>query len=124
MARKFKGPSFDPNLLLAKTGRGRSKLEYRSEEVVFSQGDTANSIFYILRGKIKIVVISKQAREAVIALLSEGDFSGEGCLIAQPLRLATAVSMTDATVMRVEKTETLRLLMPSPILPRRSRFTC
>jgi CRP/FNR family transcriptional regulator, cyclic AMP receptor protein len=114
MARKFKARSFDPNLLLAKTGRGRSKLEYRSEEVVFSQGDAADSIFYILRGKIKIVVISKQAREAVIALLSEGDFFGEGCLIAQPLRLATAVSMTDATVMRVEKTETLHLLHAEP----------
>jgi CRP/FNR family cyclic AMP-dependent transcriptional regulator len=57
MARKVKGPSFDPSLLLAKTGRGRSKLEYRSEEVVFSQGDAADSIFYILRGKIKIVAI-------------------------------------------------------------------
>jgi CRP/FNR family cyclic AMP-dependent transcriptional regulator len=66
MARKFKRPSFDPNLLLAKTGRGRSKLEYRSEEVVFSQGDAADSIFY---------VISKQGREAVIALLSEETFS-------------------------------------------------
>ena len=59
-------------------------------------------------------MISKQGREAVIALLSEGDFFGEGCLIAQPLRLATAVSMTDAVVMRVEKTETLRLLHAEP----------
>ena len=114
MARKFKGPSFDPNLLLAKAGRGRSKLEYRSEEVVFTQGDPADSIFYILRGKIKIVVTSKQGREAVVAVLGEGDFFGEGCLIAQPLRLATAVSMSDATVMRVEKAETLRLLQAEP----------
>jgi CRP/FNR family transcriptional regulator, cyclic AMP receptor protein len=78
MARKVKGPSFDPNLLLAKTGRGRTKLEYRSEEVIFSQGEAADSIFYILRGKIKIVVTSKQGREAVVALLGEGDFFGEG----------------------------------------------
>ena len=98
MARKFKGPSFDPNLLLAKTGRGRTKLGYRSEEVIFSQGEAADSIFYILRGKVKIVVTSKQGREAVVALLGEGDFFGEGCLIAQPLRLATAASMRDATV--------------------------
>jgi len=75
MARKVKGPSFDPNLLLATTGRGRTKLEDRSEQVIFSQGDASESIFYILRGKIKIVVISKQGREAVIALLSEGTFS-------------------------------------------------
>ena len=114
MARKFKGPSFDPNLLLAKTGRGRTKLEYRSEEVIFSQGEAADSIFYILRGKIKIVVTSKQGREAVVALLGEGDFFGEGCLIAQPLRLATAISMTNANVMRVKKAEMLRLLHAEP----------
>src|ERR1700733_12222835 len=114
MARKVKGPSFDPNLLLATTGRGRTKLEYRSEGVIFSQGDAADSIFYILRGKIKIVVTSKQGREAVVAVLGEGDFFGEGCLIAQPLRLATAASMIDATVMRVEKAEMLRFLHAEP----------
>jgi CRP/FNR family transcriptional regulator, cyclic AMP receptor protein len=114
MARKVKGSSFDPNLLLATAGRGRTKLEYRSEGVVFSQGDAADSIFYILRGKIKIVVTSKQGREAVVAVLGEGDFFGEGCLIAQPLRLATAASMTDATMMRVEKAEMLRLLHAEP----------
>ena len=88
MARKIKGHSFDPSLLLATTGRGRTKLEYQSEGVIFSQGDAADSIFDILRGKIKIVVTSEQGREAVVALLGEGDFFGEGCLIAQPLRLA------------------------------------
>jgi CRP/FNR family transcriptional regulator, cyclic AMP receptor protein len=114
MARKANGPSFDPNLLLATSGRGRTKLEYRSEGVIFSQGDTADSIFYTLRGKIKILVTSKQGREAVVALLGEGDFFGEGCLIGQPLRLATATSMTGATVMRVEKSEMLRLLHTEP----------
>jgi CRP/FNR family cyclic AMP-dependent transcriptional regulator len=114
MARKARSASFHPNLLLATAGRGRTKLEYRSEGVVFSQGAAADSIFYILRGKIKIVVTSKQGREAVVALLGEGDFFGEGCLIAQPLRLATAASMTDATVMRVEKAEMLRLLHAEP----------
>src|SRR6478609_4138164 len=114
MARKARGALFDPDLLLATAGRGRTKLEYQSEGVVFSQGDAADSIFYILRGKIKIVVTSKQGREAVVALLGEGDFFGEGCLIAQPLRLATAVSMTNATVMRVKKAEMLRLLHAEP----------
>jgi len=114
MARKAKGPSFNANPLLMTAGRGRTKLEYRSEGVVFSQGDAADSIFYVLRGKIKIVVTSKQGREAVVAVLGEGDFFGEGCLIAQPLRLATAASMTDATVMRVEKAEMLRLLHAEP----------
>ena len=84
MAVKVRGPSVDPSLLLATTGRGRTKLEYRSERVIFSQGDAADSVFYILRGKIKVCVTSKQGREAVVALLGEGDFFGEGCLIAQP----------------------------------------
>ena len=114
MARKVKGPSFDANPLLATAGRGRTKLDYRSEGVVFSQGDAANSIFYVLQGKIKIVVTSKQGKEAVVAVLGEGDFFGEGCLIGQPLRLATAASMTDAAVMRVEKAEMLRLLHAEP----------
>ena len=114
MVRKIKGHSFDPTLLLATTGRGRTKFECQSEGVIFSQGDAADSIFYVLRGKIKIVVTSKQGREAVVAVVGEGDFFGEGCLIAQPLRLATAVSMTDATVMRVGKAEMLRLLHAEP----------
>ena len=114
MARKVKGPSFDANPLLATAGRGRTKLDYRSEGVVFSQGDAADSIFYVLQGKIKIVVTSKQGKEAVVAVLGEGDFFGEGCLIGQPLRLATAASMTDAAVMRVEKAEMLRLLHAEP----------
>ena len=114
MVRKPRGTVFDPNLFLATVNRDRTKMEYRSEGIIFSQGDAADSIFYILRGKIKIVVTSKQGREAVVALLGEGDFFGEGCLIAQPLRLATAVSMTEATVMRVGKTEMLRLLHAEP----------
>jgi CRP/FNR family transcriptional regulator, cyclic AMP receptor protein len=114
MVRKASSASFHPNLLLATAGRGRTKLEYRSEGVIFSQGDTADSIFYTLRGKIKILVTSKQGREAVVALLGEGDFFGEGCLIGQPLRLATATSMTGATVMRVEKSEMLRLPHTEP----------
>ena len=88
--------------------------EYRTEQVIFSQGDAADSVFYIVRGKIKIAVTSEQGREAVVALLGEGDFFGEGCLIAQPLRLATATSMTDATVMRVEKAEMIRVLHAEP----------
>ena len=101
-------------MFLATTSRGRTKLECRSGQVIFSQGDAADSVFYIARGKIKIFVTSKQGREAVVALLGEGDFFGQGCLIAQPLRLATAASMTDATVMRVEKAEMLRLLHADP----------
>ena len=77
MARKARGALFHPDVFLATVTRDRTKLEYRSEGVIFSQGDAADSIFYILRGKIKIVVTSKQGREAVVALLGEGDFSAK-----------------------------------------------
>jgi CRP/FNR family cyclic AMP-dependent transcriptional regulator len=94
--------------------RGRTTVEYQTGQRVFSQGDLADAVFYVTRGKIKIFVVSEQGREAVIALLGERDFFGEGCLIAQPLRLATAASMTDATVMRIEKTEMIRVLHAEP----------
>jgi CRP/FNR family transcriptional regulator, cyclic AMP receptor protein len=88
--------------------------EYRTGQVIFAQGDAADSVFYIVRGKIKIAVISEQGREAVVAMPGEGDFFGEGCLIAQPFRLATAASMSDATVMRLERAEMIRTLHDAP----------
>jgi CRP/FNR family cyclic AMP-dependent transcriptional regulator len=114
MARTARNARFDPDVFLATVNHGRTMSEYRTKQVIFSQGDVADSVFYIVRGTIKIAVISEQGREAVVALLGEGDFFGEGCLIAQPLRLATAASMTDATVMRLEKAEMIRVLHAEP----------
>lgn len=94
MARKAKSASFDPDVFLATVNRGRTMRDYRTGQNIFSQGDAADSVLYIVRGKIKVAVISEQGKEAVVGLLGKGDFFGEGCLIAQPLRLATAVSMT------------------------------
>jgi CRP/FNR family transcriptional regulator, cyclic AMP receptor protein len=102
--------AFDPDVFLATLKRGRTTVEYQTGQFVFSQGDVADAVFYVARGKIKIFVVSEPGREAVVAMLGEGDFFGEGCLIAQPLRLAAAASMTDATVMRIEKTEMIRVL--------------
>jgi CRP/FNR family transcriptional regulator, cyclic AMP receptor protein len=110
MVRKAAPLKFVANRLVATAGPGRTKVEYQSGQVIFSQEDVADSVFYILRGKIKIVVTSKQHKEAVVALLGEGEFFGEGSLLAQPLRLAAAVSITDVTVMRIDKTEMMRLL--------------
>lgn len=107
MARK-RSAAFDPDVFLTSLKRGRTTVEYQTGQLVFSQGDIADAAFYIARGKVKIFVVSEQGREAVVALLGEGDFFGEGCLIAQPLRLAMAASMTDATVIRIEKTEMIR----------------
>jgi len=114
MTRIAKTASFDPDAFLATVTHGRTMAEYRTGQVIFSQGDAADAVFYIVRGKIKIVVTSEQGREAVVGLLGEGDFFGEGCLIAQSLRLATAAAMTDATVMRLAKAEMIRALHAEP----------
>lgn len=114
MTRKAKTASFDPDPFLATVKHGRTMAEYRTGQVIFSQGDAADSVFYIVRGKIKIVVTSEQGREAIVGLLGEGDFFGEGCLIAQPSRLATAAAITDATVMRLAKAEMIRALHAEP----------
>jgi CRP/FNR family transcriptional regulator, cyclic AMP receptor protein len=112
--RKAKSARFDLNVFLATVSRGRTMAEYRTGQVIFAQGDAADSVFYIVRGKVKIAVISEQGREAVVAMPGEGDFFGEGCLIAQPLRLATAATMTVATVMRLERAEMIRTLHDEP----------
>jgi CRP/FNR family transcriptional regulator, cyclic AMP receptor protein len=114
VARKSEIASFDPDVFLATVNHGRAMSTYCTGEVIFLQGDAADSVFYIARGRIKITVISEQGREAVVALFGERDFFGEGCLIAQPLRLATATSMTDTIVMRVEKAEMIRILHAEP----------
>jgi CRP/FNR family transcriptional regulator, cyclic AMP receptor protein len=114
LATKPRGAAFDPDVFLATLKRGRTSVQYRNGERVFGQGDLADAVFYVARGKIKLFVVSEQGREAVVALLGEGDFFGEGCLIAQPLRLATAASMTDVMVIRIEKTEMIRVLHAEP----------
>jgi CRP/FNR family transcriptional regulator, cyclic AMP receptor protein len=114
MARKVRGASFDPDVFLATVNRARTLSDYRAGQIVFSQGDAADSVLYIVRGKIKIAVISEQGKEAVVGLLGKGDFFGEGCLIGQPVRLATAVSMSEASVMRIEKAEMVRVLHVEP----------
>ena len=88
--------------------------EYRVGQVIFSQGNVADAVFHIVRGKIKIAVTSRQGRRAVVGVFGEGDFFGEGCLIAQTLRLATATAMADATVLRIEKVEMIRVLHDEP----------
>ncbi len=114
MLRKAKSASFDPDVFLATVNHHRSMSEYRTGEVIYRQGDAADSVFNIARGKIKIAVTSGQGREAVVGLFGEKDFFGEGCLIGQPLRLATAAAMTDATVVRIEKAEMIRVLHAEP----------
>ena len=106
--------TFDPQEFLATVNRGHSVSDLRREEMVFRQSAPADAVFYIQKGKIKIVVASKQGKEAVVGILGPGEFFGEGCLIGQPLRLATAKAMTDSQVVRVSKVEMLRVLHAEP----------
>ena len=113
MARKTK-TKFDPNVFLATLDGGRTITSFKTDRVVFEQGEPADAVFYIQKGRIKIVVTSKQGKEAVVGVLGAGDFFGEGCLIGQPLRLATAKAMTDCEIVRIDKTEMVRLLQDEP----------
>jgi CRP/FNR family cyclic AMP-dependent transcriptional regulator len=105
---------FDPKLFLAKVGQGRTIAEYQESQIVFSQSDPADAIFYIQKGKVKLTVVSHNGKEAVVAILGIGDFLGEGCLAAQPLRMATATAMSDCSVVRLEKSATIRVLHEQP----------
>lgn len=110
---------------------GRSALAYRAGQPIFAQGDPADSVFYLLEGRVKITVTSEQGKEAVIALLGEGDFFGEGCLLGCIQRPVTAQAMAPTSAVRVEKAEMSRLLHSDPafaerftrhLLARNSRF--
>jgi CRP/FNR family transcriptional regulator, cyclic AMP receptor protein len=83
--------------------RGKTAVEYSAARRIFNQGQTADSIFFVRKGKVKLSVISQQGKEAIIATLSAGDFLGEGCLTGQKLRMATATAATDCTLFRIEK---------------------
>jgi CRP/FNR family transcriptional regulator, cyclic AMP receptor protein len=106
--------AFNPKMFLATVNRGRTVSDLRREEVVFLQSAEADAVFYIQKGKIKIVVTSKQGKEAVVGVLGPGEFFGEGCLIGQTLRLATARAMTESQVVRVSKADMLRVLHDEP----------
>ena len=90
--------------------RGKTIIECGTDRSIFQQGQPADSLFYIRRGKVKLAVISQQGKEAIIAILSAGDFFGEGCLAGQSLRMATAVAMTGCTLDKIDKVLMARML--------------
>jgi CRP-like cAMP-binding protein len=83
--------------------RGKTVMEYGTNRTIFRQGQPADSLFYLRRGKVKLTVMSQQGKEAIVAILNAGEFFGEGCLAGQPSRMATAVAMTDCTLDKIEK---------------------
>jgi CRP-like cAMP-binding protein len=105
---------FDPKEFLANANGGKTISKYQKSQVVFSQGDRADAVFYVVDGKVKLTVVSEQGKEAVVAILGTDEFFGEGCLTGQPLRLATASAITEATVMRLEKQTMVRVLHDQP----------
>ena len=111
---KKKGQQFDAEVFLAGDGKGRTLADHAKNHKIFLQGDPANAIFYIQKGKIKLTVVSKQGKEAVVAILGAGDFFGEGCLAGQSVRMATATAMSDCSIMRLEKTGVIHLLHDEP----------
>jgi CRP/FNR family cyclic AMP-dependent transcriptional regulator len=106
--------SFDPKEFLSKVNGGRATSKYRKDQIVYTQGELADSVFYIQSGKVKKAVVSEQGKEAVVALLGTGDFVGEGCLTGQPLRLATVSAMTECVIVRIAKADITRVIHEEP----------
>jgi CRP/FNR family transcriptional regulator, cyclic AMP receptor protein len=95
--------AFDPDTFLATIGDGRKLLSVPKKEMIFAQGDAADAVFYLQKGKVKLTVVSKVGKEATIAIVSEGNFLGEGSLAGQVLRMGSAAAMTDCELLRVDK---------------------
>jgi CRP/FNR family transcriptional regulator, cyclic AMP receptor protein len=108
--------SFDPEKLLASVGEGRhsSVLKLSKDQTVFSQGDAADAVFYIQKGKVKVSIVSEQGKEAVVAILGAKEFFGEGCLAGQARRMATVATMTDAVIVRLGKAAVVRVIHLEP----------
>ena len=109
MKSKQKG-TFNAQAFLDSAGIARKIVDYRRAEVIFTQGDPCEHVLYIQKGTVKLSVLSKAGREAVVAMLSAGEFFGEGCLAGQPVRMGSATATTDSTILLVDKDQMVRLL--------------
>jgi CRP/FNR family cyclic AMP-dependent transcriptional regulator len=107
--------AFDAKAFLTTVQRGLSVSTFHKNKVIFRQATAANAVFHIQEGRVKITVASKQGKEAVVGILGAGQFFGEGCLLGQPFRLATARTMTNTVVARIDKVEMLRVLHDEPV---------
>jgi CRP/FNR family transcriptional regulator, cyclic AMP receptor protein len=113
MAHKRQAP-FDPKDFLSKTGVGRAISLFAKNQVVYSQGDAAEAVFYIQKGKVKLTVTSAQGKEAVVAVLEAKQFLGQGCLAGQMRYMASAIAMSECEIMRLEKTAIIQVLHEEP----------
>ncbi len=108
-ARKRAIP-FNPLTFLAKVGHGKTTLQASKEQIIFSQGDASDAVFYVQAGRVKLTVLSQQGKEAVVGILEHGSFFGEGCLVGQLACMATATALNGSTILRIEKAAMIRVL--------------
>jgi CRP-like cAMP-binding protein len=106
--------AFDPKVFLANLGSGKTSLKFSAGQSVYSQGDVADSVFYIQKGKVKLTVVSKEGKEAVVAILETGQFFGEGCLNGHTLRIATTKTMVDSQIIAITKSSMVAALKNEP----------
>jgi CRP/FNR family cyclic AMP-dependent transcriptional regulator len=109
-----KSPARGAEPLPVQNGQGRSVTKYQKNQVIFSQGDPADAVFYVQKGKLKVTVVSDRGKEAVSAILGPDEFFGEACMAGQTLRLVTVSAMTEAMVERIEKPTMIRLVQEDP----------
>jgi CRP/FNR family transcriptional regulator, cyclic AMP receptor protein len=114
VAKAKKKQPFNVKTFLTTVDGGRTVTTYAKNQKIFSQGDRADALFHIQEGKVKVVVVSESGKEAVVALHGKGDFFGEGCLTAQPVRLATVVALTECVIMRLDKQAVVQVLRDEP----------
>jgi CRP/FNR family transcriptional regulator, cyclic AMP receptor protein len=105
---------FDPKDFLAKVGEGKTVIECHKNQIVFSQGDVADTVFYIQKGKIKLTVMSEQGKEAVVAILEPGQFFGEGCMNGHSIRIATTTAMEICVITAITKAAMIAALHDEP----------
>ncbi len=113
MAAKPKEP-FNPQTYLTQVGSGKTSLTSPKNRVLFSQGDTADAVFYILKGQVKLSVVSEQGKEAIVGIVETGGFFGEGCLAGQRVCMATATAMEDSSLLRIDKLAMIKVLHDEP----------
>jgi CRP-like cAMP-binding protein len=101
---------FDPKIFLSTVDGGRKIAAFSKKQTIFVQGDPSDAVFYIQKGKVRLTVVSKAGKEAIIGILNEGDFFGEGCLTGQLYRLSSATAVTDCSVMRIDKKSMMAVL--------------
>jgi CRP/FNR family cyclic AMP-dependent transcriptional regulator len=112
--KKRKKAAFDPKIFLAKVGDGKAILRFQKDQIIFSQGDVGDAVFYIQKGKIKLTVVSDRGKEAVVGILGPDHFFGEGCMNGHPLRVTTATAIDQSLITRIPKAAMIATLHDEP----------